>query len=171
MDEEQQARVLARRHKKIRPERARAGRDADANGRDQPGRHRNDDRARRSYSGGSADQDARPKVAIADKLASQEGANSHALNADWHKATLGAHNVNDAVEVRAHAPATLSFLNTHARLCQWVLFCAQENFGRFDHVLHRFRGVSTESASGVTQQLKMHDFDEGDAASRVCAKE
>eukprot|EP00965_Chrysotila_dentata_P134127 4435715-Pleurochrysis_carterae.AAC.1 len=56
-----------------------------------------------------------PKIAIADKFAGQEGANSYMLNADGHKATLGAHNVNDAVELRAHAHATLSFLNTHAR--------------------------------------------------------
>eukprot|EP00965_Chrysotila_dentata_P201492 6180602-Pleurochrysis_carterae.AAC.2 len=39
--------VLARRHTKVRPVRARAGKGADANGRDQPGRHRNDDRAHR----------------------------------------------------------------------------------------------------------------------------
>uniref|UniRef100_A0A6S9ZF86 Uncharacterized protein n=1 Tax=Chrysotila carterae TaxID=13221 RepID=A0A6S9ZF86_CHRCT len=79
-----------------------------------------------------------PKIAIADKLSSLDGANAYNLNAEEHAATLGAHNVNDAVE---------------------------GNFGRFDHVLHRFRGVSTESASGVAQQLKMHDFDEGDMAT------
>eukprot|EP00965_Chrysotila_dentata_P194238 6176245-Pleurochrysis_carterae.AAC.2 len=46
-------------------------------------------------------------------------------------------------------------------------FCAQGDFGRFDvHVLHRLSGVSTESFSGVAQQIKMHDFDGGDAASR-----
>eukprot|EP00965_Chrysotila_dentata_P202104 6180940-Pleurochrysis_carterae.AAC.1 len=49
-----------------------------------------------------------PKTAIADKLTSQERRNSYALNADAHKATLGAHNVNDAVEVRAHAHAAFS---------------------------------------------------------------
>eukprot|EP00965_Chrysotila_dentata_P199236 6179260-Pleurochrysis_carterae.AAC.1 len=55
-------------------------------------------------------------------------------------------------------------------------FCAQGHFGRFDHVLHFFCGVSTNWTSGVAQQLKMHDFNEGGAAScrrrmgRSCAK-
>eukprot|EP00965_Chrysotila_dentata_P185570 6126832-Pleurochrysis_carterae.AAC.1 len=42
----------------------------------------------------------------------------------------------------------------------------QSNFRRLDHVLHRFRGVSTKSASGVVQQMCMHYFDEGDARAR-----
>eukprot|EP00965_Chrysotila_dentata_P135096 4467328-Pleurochrysis_carterae.AAC.1 len=50
--------------------------------------------------------------------------------------------------------------------CACVRLSLQGNFGRLDQVLHSFRGVSTESASGIAQQLKMHDFDEGDAAAR-----
>eukprot|EP00965_Chrysotila_dentata_P100363 3315803-Pleurochrysis_carterae.AAC.1 len=42
-----------------------------------------------------------PMIAVADKLSSQNGANSFHLNGDAHEATLGAHNVNDAVEVKA----------------------------------------------------------------------
>eukprot|EP00965_Chrysotila_dentata_P181592 5994516-Pleurochrysis_carterae.AAC.1 len=78
---------------------------------------------------------------------------------------LGAHNVNDAVEVRAHAHATLSFLNTHARACVGFVLRA----GKFWPLRSRaasVRGVSTKSASGVAQQLKKHNFDDGDAASR-----
>eukprot|EP00965_Chrysotila_dentata_P049066 1627240-Pleurochrysis_carterae.AAC.1 len=44
-----------------------------------------------------------PKIAIADKLSSQDGANSYYVNSDAHNATLGAHNVSDAVEVRERA--------------------------------------------------------------------
>eukprot|EP00965_Chrysotila_dentata_P012309 404782-Pleurochrysis_carterae.AAC.1 len=89
-----------------------------------------------------------PKIAIADKLSSQDGANSFHVNSDSHNATIGAHNINDAVEVRERA-------HTHVG-----------NFGRYDHVLHRFRNVSTESASGVAQEMLMHDFDDSDAAAR-----
>eukprot|EP00965_Chrysotila_dentata_P072963 2411844-Pleurochrysis_carterae.AAC.1 len=39
-----------------------------------------------------------PKIAICDKLSCKDGATSYNLNADAHEATLGAHNVNDAVE-------------------------------------------------------------------------
>lgn len=44
-----------------------------------------------------------PKIAIFDKLTSQDGSNSYHLNAEAHRATLGAHNTNDAVEVRTCA--------------------------------------------------------------------
>eukprot|EP00965_Chrysotila_dentata_P151520 5007678-Pleurochrysis_carterae.AAC.1 len=72
-----------------------------------------------------------PKIAIADKLASQEGANSFALSADAHEATL--HNTNDAVEVRvrAHAHTTQALELLSACLC--ALLCLQGNFGRLDH--------------------------------------
>eukprot|EP00965_Chrysotila_dentata_P024624 815997-Pleurochrysis_carterae.AAC.1 len=40
-----------------------------------------------------------PKISIADKLASQDGVNSYAINSAAHEATIGAHNTNDAVEV------------------------------------------------------------------------
>eukprot|EP00965_Chrysotila_dentata_P258728 6213323-Pleurochrysis_carterae.AAC.3 len=49
-----------------------------------------------------------PKISIADKLASQAGVNSYAINSAAHEATIGAHFTNDAVEAsrsvqRAHA--------------------------------------------------------------------
>eukprot|EP00965_Chrysotila_dentata_P046195 1535585-Pleurochrysis_carterae.AAC.1 len=53
-------------------------------------------------------------------------------------------------------------MHTHAHTC----LALQANFGRLDHVLHRFRGISTESASGVAQQMRMHYFDEGDTRAR-----
>eukprot|EP00965_Chrysotila_dentata_P091794 3030539-Pleurochrysis_carterae.AAC.2 len=51
-----------------------------------------------------------PKIAICDKLSSQDGANSYNLNADAHEATLGAHNVNGSFQVRAHAHAHQHFI-------------------------------------------------------------
>eukprot|EP00965_Chrysotila_dentata_P210385 6185857-Pleurochrysis_carterae.AAC.1 len=99
-----------------------------------------------------------PKITIADKLANQEGASSYALNADAHKATLGAHNVNDAAEVSAHAHAALSFLNTHVRACVGSVLRAE-----------KFWPVRSRAASALR---RVHEvglgprFRRGDAASR-----
>eukprot|EP00965_Chrysotila_dentata_P046395 1541528-Pleurochrysis_carterae.AAC.1 len=58
-----------------------------------------------------------PKIAIADKLSSLDGANAYHANTEAHAATRGAHNVNDAVEVRAHAtPCTGLYLLHSARV-------------------------------------------------------
>eukprot|EP00965_Chrysotila_dentata_P161792 5343796-Pleurochrysis_carterae.AAC.1 len=41
-------------------------------------------------------------------------------------------------------------------------FLCRQTLGDF----HRFRGISTESASGAAQQMRMHYFDDGDARTR-----
>ena len=78
-----------------------------------------------------------PKLVLADKLTSQDGANSIGRNAAAHAQTAGAHTTNDTVE---------------------------SNFGGYDYVLRCFRGISVQAASGVAQQMRMHHFD---AASSV----
>ena len=75
--------------------------------------------------------------AIADKLSSQDGANSWANRGDRHKASIGAHVSNDLVE---------------------------SNFGCVKYVMRAFRGISIEAASGIAQQMRHGDFN---PASRV----
>ena len=72
------------------------------------------------------------KRAIADKLSSQDGENAPAKRTAMHKATRGAHTANDRVE---------------------------SNFGAYDYVGHVFRGTSVENLSGLTQQMRNHDFE------------
>eukprot|EP00965_Chrysotila_dentata_P084784 2798540-Pleurochrysis_carterae.AAC.2 len=131
-----------------------------------------------------------PKMSVADKLTSQEGSNAYYNNEEAHAAALGAQNTNDAVEVHAqlHARTSASLLplslalslarslalslslsraRAHARARSLSRACAPAaNFGRLDHVLCRFRGISSESASSLAQQMRMHSFDEGDARDR-----
>ena len=73
-----------------------------------------------------------PKLALADKLTSQDGCNSLGLNAEAHEATRGAHVSNCTVE---------------------------SNFGCYDYVLRVFRSISVDAASAVAQQMCMHHFD------------
>ena len=80
-----------------------------------------------------------PRLAIADKLTSQDGCNSIGKNAVAHAATAGAHTTNDTVE---------------------------SNFGCYDYVLRCFRGISVTAASGVAQQMRMHHFDTASAVAR-----
>ena len=69
--------------------------------------------------------------AIADKLTSQDGANAMGKCAKVHAATVGAHVTNDTVE---------------------------GNFGCYDYVMRIFRGTTVEALSGITQQMRNHDF-------------
>eukprot|EP00965_Chrysotila_dentata_P128072 4234944-Pleurochrysis_carterae.AAC.1 len=92
-----------------------------------------------------------PKISVADKLLSQDGANAYSLNAHAPKATIGAHYNNDAVEAR-------------------FLLVLQGNFGCLDRVLHRFRGILTVPASVVAQMLRMHYFDEIDSTAHRTGK-
>eukprot|EP00965_Chrysotila_dentata_P254286 6211822-Pleurochrysis_carterae.AAC.4 len=112
-----------------------------------------------------------PRISVADKLASQDGVNSYAIDSAAHKATMGAHNANDAVEVshsvqHTHAlrlHAQVCMLRTHSKKNRKLVNCSsQANSGRLDNALHRFQGVLTESAPGVAQQMRMHYFDEKD---------
>ena len=72
------------------------------------------------------------KRAIADKLSSQDGENAPEKRSAMHAATVGAHTANDRVE---------------------------SNFGAYDYVGHVFRGTSVENLSGLTQQMRNHDFE------------
>ena len=69
---------------------------------------------------------------IADKLTSQDGANAPGKRARVHEATKGAHTGNDRCE---------------------------SNFGSHDVNVRTFRNATTENMSGLTQQMRMHDFD------------
>ena len=73
-----------------------------------------------------------PKRALADKLVSLEGVNAADRNEAMHEATIGAHVMNDYVE---------------------------SNFGTYDYVSRTFRGTSVENLSGMSQQMRNHDFD------------
>ena len=73
-----------------------------------------------------------PKLAIADKLASQGGANAFGANADGHARTQGVHGTNDSSE---------------------------NKFSIADYVMRTYRGISTLHASGIVQQRTAHDFD------------
>ena len=72
------------------------------------------------------------RLALADKLESQDGANSYVKNADAHARTQGAHGTNDAVE---------------------------NKFATADFVMRTFRRISVVNASGMVQQRTAHDFD------------
>ena len=72
------------------------------------------------------------KIALADKLSSQNGINSFAANADGHARTMDADGMNDAVE---------------------------NKFAIADYVMRAFRNISVFNASGAVQQRTAHDFD------------
>eukprot|EP00966_Prymnesium_polylepis_P176107 4076282-Prymnesium_polylepis.1 len=73
------------------------------------------------------------KIALADKLESQDGPNAYSKNADAHERTMGAHVNNDAVE---------------------------NKFATADFVMRTFRHISVVNASGIVQQRTAHDFDQ-----------
>eukprot|EP00965_Chrysotila_dentata_P230432 6197774-Pleurochrysis_carterae.AAC.1 len=127
------------------------------------------------------------KLFAADKHTSHDGANAFRIiqQRGAQGCAIGAQNTNDASQCAFPTPL-LSLTQTHTHICKLIprfrfrsLFlrhtlcsgrrvcvCAQESFRWLDHVLHRFRGIFSESASGVAQQLRMHYFDEGDARAR-----
>ena len=72
------------------------------------------------------------KLALADKLASQDGANSFAANADGHARTLGCKVTNDDVE---------------------------NKFATADYLMRTYRHISTHNVSGGVQQRSAHDYD------------
>mmetsp|Transcript_24056 Transcript_24056/g.59701 ORF Transcript_24056/g.59701 Transcript_24056/m.59701 type:complete len:566 (-) Transcript_24056:199-1896(-) len=72
-----------------------------------------------------------PKRAIADKLTSQDGANSVGNSAAAHEHGKGAHQMNDHVE---------------------------SNFGCYDLVAHMFRYATVENLAGLAQQMRNGDF-------------
>ena len=80
-----------------------------------------------------------PKLALADKLSSQDGCNSLGKNAEAHEATKGAHVSNCTVE---------------------------SNFGCYDYVLRCFRSIGVDAAAAVAQQMRMHHFDAASAVQR-----
>ena len=71
--------------------------------------------------------------AIAEKLTSQSGASAAPeVRRRVHKATIGAHVMNDHVE---------------------------SNFGSYDYIGHIFRGMAVHNAAGMTQQMRNADFE------------
>ena len=73
-----------------------------------------------------------PKIALADKLTSQNGVNSIGRRQDAHEATQGIDGTNDRSE---------------------------NKFAIADYVMRTYRGISVLNASGVVQQRSAHDFD------------
>lgn len=74
-----------------------------------------------------------PKVAIHDWLKSMDGQHSvRNVSNETRLATIGAHATNDRVE---------------------------SNFGGYDSVIRTFRTISTDAASGMAQQMRMHHLD------------
>ena len=73
------------------------------------------------------------KIALADKLSSQDGINSYAANADGHARTKEADGNNDGVE---------------------------NKFAIGDVVMRMFRNISVFNTSGIVQQHTAHDFDQ-----------
>eukprot|EP00966_Prymnesium_polylepis_P136876 3162791-Prymnesium_polylepis.1 len=72
------------------------------------------------------------KIALADKLTSQDGINSFGRNADAHARTQKAHMTNDS---------------------------AENKFGIADHVMRTHRHISIINAAGIVQQRGAGDFD------------
>jgi hypothetical protein len=73
-----------------------------------------------------------PRLALANKLTSQDGDYSIGKNADAHERTKGVHTTNDSVE---------------------------NKFATGDFVMRTFRGISVCNASGIVEQRNAHDFD------------
>ena len=72
------------------------------------------------------------RLALANKLSSQEGDYAFGANADGHRRTMGCNTTNDAVE---------------------------NKFATGDFVMRTFRGISVLNASGIVEQRNAHDFD------------
>lgn len=73
-----------------------------------------------------------PKLALADKLESQDGVNAWSKNEDAHRRTIDAHATNDAVE---------------------------NKFAIADYIMRFYRNMSVFNVSGVVQQRAAHDYD------------
>ena len=73
-----------------------------------------------------------PKLALADKLESQDGVNAWSKNEDAHRRTIDAHVTNDAVE---------------------------NKFAIADYIMRFYRNMSVFNVSGVVQQRAAHDYD------------
>ena len=73
-----------------------------------------------------------PKLALADKLTSQEGAKSFSKSAQAHTDTIGLDATNDRL--------------------------AESVFGVYDYVLRRCPGISMEAASAVAQAIRSKSF-------------
>lgn len=87
-----------------------------------------------------------PKLALADKLTSQSGANCFGNQAQGHLNTMGCHASNDSL--------------------------SESVFGTFDYILRRFGGISQEAASGVAQAVrsKILAFDDCVARRKASTK-
>ena len=73
-----------------------------------------------------------PRLALADKLASQNGINAYAINKDAHERTKKVHGTNDAVE---------------------------NKFAIADYVMRTYRKISVFNTGGIIIQRGAHDFD------------
>lgn len=80
-----------------------------------------------------------PRLALSDKLTSQNGTNAVDDSAQAHKDMIGCHATNDAL--------------------------AESVFGTFDMILHRCPGISQEAASGVSQAIRSMALSHGDTCS------
>lgn len=81
-----------------------------------------------------------PKLALRDKLSSQDGVNSVRNAGVAHSDTIGCQSTNDTL--------------------------AESVFGTFDMVLKRFQGISMEAASGVSQAVRSKVLSLGDHVAR-----
>eukprot|EP00966_Prymnesium_polylepis_P244308 5650139-Prymnesium_polylepis.1 len=72
------------------------------------------------------------RLALSNKLTSQDGDYAMSKNADGHRRTMGCNTTNDAVE---------------------------NKFATGDYVMRTFRGISVVNASGIVEQRNAHDFD------------
>lgn len=77
-----------------------------------------------------------PRLALCDKLSSQDGVNRVNNASDAHKDTIGCHATNDAL--------------------------AESVFGTFDMILQRCPGISQEAASGLSQAVRSMMLSFGD---------
>ena len=72
------------------------------------------------------------RLALANKLTSQDGDYAMSKNADGHRRTMGCNTTNDSVE---------------------------NKFATGDFVMRTFRKISVANASGIVEQRNAHDFD------------
>lgn len=80
-----------------------------------------------------------PRLAINNKLSSQEGVNCFANAQQAHEDTIGCHATNDVL--------------------------AESVFGTYDMILRRCPGISMEAASGVAQAVRSMMLSTGDAVA------
>eukprot|EP00966_Prymnesium_polylepis_P321162 7377471-Prymnesium_polylepis.1 len=72
------------------------------------------------------------RLALANKLTSQEGDYCIGQNADGHRRLMGVHVTNDAVE---------------------------NKFATADFTMRTYRGISVHAVAGIVEQRNAHDFD------------